>query len=423
MRVLWIVMDDSLYKSESSNSYNGCGWIIGLKKAMESYAADINIGITFLTTSNIEPFKTNINGYEFYPIYDKPMTSFSKLLYYWHNYKKYNNEPHKGELFKVITDFSPDVIHLFGIENSLAYIINATNIPVVAHLQGILNPYCNSFFPQGMNIISAKLNGNFIRENLFNNNICFGYNSMRVRAIKERSLFKGLQYAMGRTMWDKNITDLFSPNCKYFHVDEILRDEFYLADKWTNKSYAKIKIVSTISETVYKGLDVILKTAKFLKELNVDYEWSVIGINKDSQFVHFFEKQYKIEANRLPIRFLGVKKASEIVSLLQSSSLYIHPSYIDNSPNSVCEAQILGVPIVACNVGGIGSLIKHGEIGWLVPANSLYELAYLVKHYNDYDIGAISKKEIKTAEDRHSKGKIINSLLDCYEKCINMSKV
>lgn len=417
MRVLWIVMDDSLYKSESSNSYNGCGWIIGLKKAMESYAADINIGITFLTTSNIEPFKTNINGYEFYPIYDKPMTSFSKLLYYWHNYKKYNNEPHKGELFKVITDFSPDVIHLFGIENSLAYIINSTNIPVVAHLQGILNPYCNSFFPEGMNVFSAKLHGNFIRENLLNNNICFGYNSMRVRAIKERILFKGLKYAMGRTMWDKNITHLFSPNCKYFHVDEILRDEFYLADKWIYRRHQKIKIISTISETVYKGLDVIMKTAKILSELNVDYEWSVIGINKDSQFVHFFEKQYKIDTSLLPIRFLGVKKASEIVSLLQNSSLYIHPSYIDNSPNSVCEAQILGVPIVACNVGGVSSLIKNRETGWLVPANSPYELAYLVKHYNDYDVKKLSINEIEEAEKRHSPKSIINSLLDCYKYC------
>lgn len=417
MRVLWIVMDDSLYKSGSSNSYNGCGWILGLKKAMESYVKDVNVGITFLTNNKTEPFKTQKNDFVYYPIYDKPKNPINKLFYYWHNYKKYNKESHKLELLKVINDFKPDVIHLFGVENRLAFIINSTEIPVIVHLQGILNPYYNSFFPEGMNKFSVKLHGIFFRELFLKNNICFAYDSMRVRAINERALFQGLRYAMGRTKWDKSITDLLSPNCKYFHIDEILRNEFYLADKWNCEGHEKMKIVSTISETIYKGLDVVFKTAKLLEELNINYEWSVIGVNQDSPFVRLFEKQYKINTSLLPIKFLGVKKACEIIPILLNSSLYIHPSYIDNSPNSLCEAQMIGIPVATCNVGGVSSLIKDGETGWLVPANAPYELAYLVKHYNDYDIKLISNKEIEEAEKRHAKKHIIDSLLNSYIYC------
>ena len=52
-----------------------------------------------------------------------------------------------------------------------------------------------------------------------------------------------------------------------------------------------------------------------------------------------------------------------------SCTAYVHPSYIDNSPNSVCEAQVLGVPVVATDVGGVPSIVENGKTGWLVPAN------------------------------------------------------
>jgi glycosyltransferase involved in cell wall biosynthesis len=44
-------------------------------------------------------------------------------------------------------------------------------------------------------------------------------------------------------------------------------------------------------------------------------------------------------------------------------------------PNVVLEAMAVGCPVVAANVEGLAELIRHGDSGWLVPANDPAALA------------------------------------------------
>lgn len=67
--------------------------------------------------------------------------------------------------------------------------------------------------------------------------------------------------------------------------------------------------------------------------------------------------------------------SDKLVELLLESDLYVHTAYIDNSPNAICEAQYLGMPIIATYVGGVPSLIEQGKDGVLIPANDPFMLA------------------------------------------------
>ena len=119
----------------------------------------------------------------------------------------------------------------------------------------------------------------------------------------------------------------------------------------------------------------------------------------------------------MKIQLLGIKNANEIVNLLNETRIYVHPSYIDNSPNSLCEAQLLGVPSIATNVGGISSLIENGENGYLVSSNDPYFLAArIIQLLNDRSLLLkISKNAREKAWERHSKEKILNQLIDTYK--------
>ena len=57
------------------------------------------------------------------------------------------------------------------------------------------------------------------------------------------------------------------------------------------------------------------------------------------------------------------------------STMYVHTAYIENSPNSICEAQIIGMPIISTMVGGIATLVRNGIDGDLLPANDPWLLA------------------------------------------------
>ena len=88
------------------------------------------------------------------------------------------------------------------------------------------------------------------------------------------------------------------------------------------------------------------------------------------------ERKEKLRFTDNNVDILGFTGPDELQRLLLSSDIYVHTAYIDNSPNSVCEAQYLGLPIISTNVGGISSLVIDGKEGKLVPANSCYNMAY-----------------------------------------------
>ena len=57
------------------------------------------------------------------------------------------------------------------------------------------------------------------------------------------------------------------------------------------------------------------------------------------------------------------------------ADVYAHPSLIDNSPNSLAEAMLVGVPCVASAAGGIPSMIEDGRDGLLYPPGDVEALA------------------------------------------------
>ena len=101
--------------------------------------------------------------------------------------------------------------------------------------------------------------------------------------------------------------------------------------------------------------------------------------------------------------------------------MYVHPAYIDNSPNSLCEAMLLGLPCIASCVGGISSIIDDGKSGILVPVNEPYLLADKIKQLSkDKDLQQrLSTEAIAKASDRHNVENIKSELLNAYNQIIS----
>ena len=72
------------------------------------------------------------------------------------------------------------------------------------------------------------------------------------------------------------------------------------------------------------------------------------------------------QSGTLPFVYTGHRSRSPD-DLMAMADVYVHPSFLDNSPTSVMEAMILHKPIVATQVGGIPELISNGDTGLLVP--------------------------------------------------------
>lgn len=422
MRVLWLSPTPGLLNErEGTGGYGGSGWVGALQHLFMSANKGDTLGVAFPTTIKSKPIIQD--GVHYFPILRNFKTRIQKLCYYYGGYKSIDYNEYVENLHEVINTFQPDIIHLFGLESPFATILGHSEKPVAVHLQGLLGPYDNVFYPQDINSKSFIWPPS-VREWIWRNGYRFAKKELHTLAIKETELFKRANFFMGRTAFDFQVSQLMSPSSRYFKVNEALRPSFYLnAGKWTHSS-RKFIITSTISETVYKGLDLILKTASLLKrETKMDFEWQVIGIKETSSLIRFFEHFLSIKSSDVYVRYLGVMTAEQITEHNLASSIYVHPSYIDNSPNSICEAQLLGMPVIATNVGGVSSLIEHKVTGLLVPANAPYELAYWIKTINEdsYLATSIGHKAYESAIIRHNKDTIIRDLFTSYQTIIEMS--
>ena len=409
MRVLWFTNTSSNYFSGKKGGYNGGGWLSSLESELVK-RDDIELGICFC--QNGQPFKVVQNGVTYYPV-PRHRKKFSDKIIDIIRYKDVRRDEvlweHYKDVFKrAIDDFKPDVIQIFGSELYMGLATFVAPCPVVLHIQGLLSLYIYIWFPSGVSKRSYLLQ-DYNLKNIYNRFQLYTY--WRRSCFREQEVLRHTKHVIGRTHWDELATKILNPERVYHYGGEILRKEFY--EEHERVIPEKLTIVTTSSSPMYKGFDYVLQTANVLKNvMHRDFEWKIYG-NVDPTF---HQKFTGLQYQDLNIKLMGVASAETLCESISNSTVYFQPSYIENSPNSVCEAQILGVPPVATNVGGTASLIEEGKTGFLIPTNDPYTAAYrIVQLYDDkemnIDMGLTAQT---TARQRHDQETIVDALMATY---------
>lgn len=411
MRILMLSPTPSNYKSTHGQASGG-GWIGALEKELIRYP-DIELGIAFEMDN--EQFKTVQDAVTYYPIKPYKEDKLMKHIYtFSSNSLRWEKKQWRKQIngfISVVNDFKPEIIHIFGSEKHYGLIACYTKIPVILHIQGVLNPYMNAFLPPFMSWGTYMYSYNI-------KNIYKRYMTKKAwerNAYREKEIIGNIQHYLGRTEWDHRVTEVMAPDATYHYCGELLREQFYQQPERILPQ--TLTIVSIVSAPIYKGFDFILKTAYLLKTaFHIDFIWNVYG---NEQF-DTFEKLLGIRCEDVNIHKCGLATASQLKVALENATLYFHAAYIENSPNSLSEAQITGCPVVATDVGGISTLIKDGINGFLIPSNDTYQAVSLIKRlYEDYalneKIGMYGRDEAIT---RHNKKQVISDLLTAYNDIV-----
>ena len=77
---------------------------------------------------------------------------------------------------------------------------------------------------------------------------------------------------------------------------------------------------------------------------------------------------------------LGFVEGKQKIDLLQKATIFVFLSDIEGMPNAVLEAMSFGLPVITTNVGGISSIFKDGNNGYLIE---YYKKNSLVKKIDD----------------------------------------
>ena len=99
------------------------------------------------------------------------------------------------------------------------------------------------------------------------------------------------------------------------------------------------------------------------------------------------------------------------------ANVFVLPSTIENSPNSLGEAMLLGVPSVAADVGGVTTMMVHEKEGYVYPSSAPYMLADYIQQVFAMEkeaeaLGAAAKAHARKTHDPETN---LNTLLSIYE--------
>ncbi len=401
-RVLWITF--------------GGSWIIPLLEALKN---EVEIEVILLTFNEHEKTIVHDVVFHYMQITDKfcysDMTYSSAINY-----------------LRIIEVFKPDIIHVHGTEVNYGQISRfVKGIPIVVSIQGILTE-CYPVSTNGLN--ESDMRSFRTLKNIMGRGGLYAMKKHWENGSKtfEIDIIKNTHYFFCRTNWDKAFVKKYNSHAHVFQGEELLRSAFYKkAGKWKDETCIPQRIFTTAGFNPIKGLHHAIRILSEVKK-----QWPKVSMIVPGTPMHVFAyrglkqrifgEEYVGYCNYL-IEELGVKENiiflpqlddEEMAEQLLKANVFLSATSIDNSPNALGEAMMIGVPAVITSVGGVSSIIKNEENGLL---STIDQLAYNVcRVFQNKDLMfRLSKGAQATALRRHDRLLAKQQYIDAYQYIIS----
>lgn len=404
MKILWTVntLNQKISEELNLHSEHAISWV----EAMSFYLTKCtDIVLAIATPAKLESIiKKEINGIIYYGV---PTNRKS-----WE---------------KVIKDFAPDIIHEYGTEqdHNLVVCDAAQNIPIIVSLQGILSEYQRHYY--GGIDMKTMLRYSPLRDWIRPSGFISGRKDFQKRSRKEVLLLKKVFYVEGRSTWDRVASLRINSSLKYYFCPRMLRKEFNESKAWKINLIKRHSILISQGNYPIKGIHFAFMAVAALKDKYPDIKLIITGNNmfKNMTGLHrffrtgymryLFDLAHKLDIMEY-IQFTGIKNAEEMVALGRSAHVAVISSAIENAPNALAEAMMLGTPCIASFVGGNMDMIKHGEEGFLYCYNEPYMLAeYITQLFESDELAeTFSRNARKKAQEQHNPETLTKKLKDIY---------
>ena len=337
-------------------------------------------------------------------------------------------QPRLEESFRQeLCGFQPDVIHSWGVEyhHALAMVNAAEREGMLPHMAASIQGLCCRIAPHYTDGLPASaLRSRTIRDIMRHDSILAQQKQYTQRGELEVEALRKLTHVIGRTDWDQANALNINPNITYHHCDETLRDVFY-TDQWAYSRCRKHRIFASSCAYPVKGFHILLEALAIVRKEYPDAEITVTGRPfaaldfKSRMRRNGYEKYLSclVKRNKLEnaVHFLGHLLAQDMKRAYLDANVFVLSSTVENSPNALGEAMLLGLPCVAAEVGGVPSLIGSQEGILCAPVNPAAMAEGICRVFSMEDqaeaMGAAARNR---ARKTHDPEKNMKDLMDIY---------
>lgn len=415
MKVLWFSNSPAAAYSDSLKGTGG--WMVALDRAIQE---KVELHVAYDYPYNQPPFKNGKTTY--HPVFSGNIILESLKKRWIPNYHK----DMVDDYLRIVEEVKPDIIHIHGSENTYHRIVGKTTIPIVLSIQGNPTVYVQKFYSGFHGAYQHKMIGKLNLKSLILGRHSFkdGLKWLEWLSKVEQEDFPHIRNIIGRTDWDKRITRILAPNSQYFVVNEALRDSFYMNEWGKEAPKDKLIIHTTNGNNYYKGFETLCHALHLLNNMGYNVEWRVAGVSHSSEINVITKKYLRDDYPKRGLVLMGSLDEKGLVDSLLTSHMYVMPSHIENSPNNLCEAMILGMPCITTLAGGSDSILINKKEGLVIQDGDPWSMAgAILELKNNWDQAVqYGQQARKHALARHDRATIVNSLLETYQNIITNTK-
>ena len=241
------------------------------------------------------------------------------------------------------------------------------------------------------------------------------------------------RHVIGRTPWDFACAQILAPRVEYHFCNETLREPFY-EGRWSYEGCQKNRIFASSCVYPVKGFHYLLEALAEIIQEYPDTTLAVPGkgflkldrngrLHQDNyhRYLKNMAEQYGLTDK---IEFLGKLSPEGMKEQYLKAHVFALPSTIENSPNSLGEAMLLGTPCVAADVGGVTTMLASGREGLTYQSTAPYMLAHCIKQVFAMEdrAEAMGCAASEHARITHDPGKNLEDLLGIYREIEDRGK-
>ena len=385
MKVLICNNHFNMKNTAPSNQISGA-WITNL---IQEISKDDNIELNILMRGNFLE-TTEKNGISYHVLPVNTMNREVVALKHIHN---------------VLNAVKPDILHVEGTEMLFARrVFDAFDGHKVVSIQGLVSEIAKYEFTE-LNLYY------FIQNKLWKAVII--YLMIRLNfyirfypkiSNESKILTKGSNF-IGRTDWDCAHLKSVNKAAKYFDCPRVISEEFMNANwYYKNKNSTDFKVVFIGNcSTPRKGLHIAVRALILLLERNKNITVRIAGQKPKStripRYIDLVNELIKYHNVQEYIQFTGPLDRAAMAKELMNCDAYLLPSVIENSPNTLAEAMMVGVPIVAAAVGGVPSMVQDDREALLYRAEDSAMAAFQLERVLNSEV---TSKRLSTAAKKRA---------------------
>ncbi len=288
------------------------------------------------------------------------------------------------QLQQILADFRPDVVHCFGTE--FPHTLAATRVcdreQLLIGIQGVCKQILDVYLTDLPEYVVKRVT---FRDFLRKDSILQQVDKYAKRSAHEREALENAGHVTGRTRMDREYAMACNPKAQYHFMNETLRSNFY-EGQWSLENCEKHSIFLSQGDYPLKGLHYALRAmpqilakypdAKLYVAGNpIIREKNMKGRLKISSYGKYIMELLELLDLESKVVFLGKLTAEQMKAQYLKSHMFVCASAVENSPNSLGEAMLLGMPCVSALVGGVPDVFVSGEDGIAYPGYGAGEYA------------------------------------------------